>query len=157
MPGTGQRTRGQHRSWKFPHLDHGYAVTSYSSQGLTFDRVLVNIDTRQSAQLVNDRTAYVALSRARDEALIYTDSTQNLRDSLSRTTNKESAQEAIRESLVDLKRDRPDLTRDPLAWQQQLPTEHSLDQAPIHTEPPPTKAAEPEIEGPEIDLGGLIR
>jgi ATP-dependent exoDNAse (exonuclease V) alpha subunit len=142
---------------KFPHLDHGYAVTSYSSQGLTFDRVLVNIDTRQSAQLVNDRTAYVALSRARDEALIYTDSTQNLRDSLSRTTNKESAQEAIRESLVDLKRDRPDLTRDPLARQQQLPTEHSLDQAPIHTEPAPTKAAEPEIEGPEIDLGGLIR
>jgi ATP-dependent exoDNAse (exonuclease V) alpha subunit len=107
---------------KFPHLDHGYAVTSYSSQGLTFDRVLVNIDTRQSAQLVNDRTAYVALSRARDEALIYTDSTQNLRDSLSRTTNKESAQEAIRESLVDLKRDRPDLTRDPLAPQQQRPS-----------------------------------
>jgi ATP-dependent exoDNAse (exonuclease V) alpha subunit len=62
---------------KFPHLDHGYAVTSYSSQGLTFDRVLVNIDTRQSAQLVNDRTVYVALSRARDEALIYTDSAQN--------------------------------------------------------------------------------
>ena len=37
---------------KFPHLDHGYAVTSYSSQGLTFDRVLVNIDTLHSAQLV---------------------------------------------------------------------------------------------------------
>jgi ATP-dependent exoDNAse (exonuclease V) alpha subunit len=142
---------------KFPHLDHGYAVTSYSSQGLTFDRVLVNIDTRQSAQLVNDRTAYVALSRARDEALIYTDSTQNLRDSLSRTTNKESAQEAIRESLVDLKRDRPDLTRDPLAPQQQRPSEHSLDHAPTHPKPTATKAAEPEIEGPEIDLGGLIR
>ena len=142
---------------KFPHLDHGYAVTSYSSQGLTFDRVLVNIDTRQSAQLVNDRTAYVALSRARDEALIYTDSAQNLRDSLSRSTNKESAQEAIRESLLDRKRDRPDSTRDPFASHQQLPTEHSLDQAHTHTEPAPTKAAELEIEGPEIDLGGLIR
>jgi LysR family hydrogen peroxide-inducible transcriptional activator len=27
------------------HFDHGYAVTSHSSQGLTADRVLVNIDT----------------------------------------------------------------------------------------------------------------
>ena len=27
------------------HFDHGYAVTSHSSQGLTAERVLVNIDT----------------------------------------------------------------------------------------------------------------
>jgi hypothetical protein len=27
------------------HFDRGYALTSYSSQGLTADRVLVNIDT----------------------------------------------------------------------------------------------------------------
>jgi hypothetical protein len=26
------------------HFDHGYAVTSHSSQGLTAERVLVNID-----------------------------------------------------------------------------------------------------------------
>jgi hypothetical protein len=29
-----------------PHLDHGYAVTSYSSQGQTVDRVLIHVDTR---------------------------------------------------------------------------------------------------------------
>ena len=62
---------------KFRHLDYGYAVTSYSAQGLTFDRVLVNADTQESARLLNDRTAYVAISRARYDALIYTDSTQN--------------------------------------------------------------------------------
>ena len=140
---------------KFPHLDHGYAVTSYSSQGLTFDRVLVNIDTRQSAQLVNDRTAYVALSRARDEAVIYTDSAQNLRDSLSRSTNKESAQEAIRESLVDLKRDRDKLTHDSHTSQQQRPFDHGVEQNPIHPDPAPTKATELEKEAPEIDLGAL--
>jgi len=61
---------------KFRHLDYGYAVTSYSSQGLTFDRVLVNADTRESVRLLNDRTAYVAISRARYDAVIYTDSTQ---------------------------------------------------------------------------------
>jgi len=48
------------------------------------------------------------------------------------------------------------LTPDSLASQQQRPSEHSLNQAPTHPKPTPTKAAEPEIEGPEIDLGGLI-
>ena len=28
-----------------PHFDHGYAVTSHSAQGLTADRVLINVDT----------------------------------------------------------------------------------------------------------------
>ena len=73
---------------KFRHLDYGYAVTSYSSQGLTFDRVLINANTQQSALLLNDRTAYVAVSRARDDARIYTDSTQNLSEALNREINK---------------------------------------------------------------------
>jgi len=29
---------------KHPHLNHGYAVTSYSSQGQTADRMLINVD-----------------------------------------------------------------------------------------------------------------
>jgi ATP-dependent exoDNAse (exonuclease V) alpha subunit len=28
-----------------PHLDYGYAVTSYSSQGQTADRVLIHVDS----------------------------------------------------------------------------------------------------------------
>jgi ATP-dependent exoDNAse (exonuclease V) alpha subunit len=141
---------------QFRHFDHGYAVTSYTSQGLTFDRVLVNVDTRQSAQLVNDRLAYVAISRARHDAQIYTDSTQNLRDVLNRGTNKESAIDATRDSLLDLRKELDKLRRDPLAPQQQPSTEHRLTQPPTPTAPAPTKAAELEIEGPEIDLGDLI-
>jgi len=39
-----------------PHLDHGYAVTSHSSQGQTADRVLVHVDTEQAGEkLVNRR------------------------------------------------------------------------------------------------------
>src|SRR6185369_5868610 len=30
---------------RFRHVDHGYAVTSHSSQGLTVDRMLLNADT----------------------------------------------------------------------------------------------------------------
>jgi hypothetical protein len=42
-----------------PHLDHGYAVTSHSSQGQTAERVLIDVDTEKSRQLVNSRLAYV--------------------------------------------------------------------------------------------------
>jgi len=56
----------------------------------------------------------------------------------------------------ELKKDRDKLTRDPLAPQQPLPTEHSLGQAPTHTKPAPTKPAELEKEAPEIDLGALV-
>ena len=233
---------------KFRHLDYGYAVTSHSSQGLTFDRVLINADTRQSVILLNDRMAYVAVSRARYDALIYTDSTPNLSDALNREINKITALEAaqgnereVKKDRDELRQDRPatqqpqlpfdhdikripthvepaqtqaappaiesrnsiaratnetlirtdsaqnlseslnrttnrppalratldddrelqnhrdKLTPDALASQQQRPSEHNLNQAPTHPKPTPTKAAEPEIEGPEIDLGGLIR
>jgi ATP-dependent exoDNAse (exonuclease V) alpha subunit len=47
------------------HFDHGYAVTSHSSQGLTADRVLVNIDTASHPDLINSRLAYVSVSRGR--------------------------------------------------------------------------------------------
>ena len=43
---------------KHPHLDHGYAVTSHSSQGQTADRVLVHVDTEKSELLINNRFAY---------------------------------------------------------------------------------------------------
>ena len=56
-----------------PHLDYGYAVTSYSSQGQTADRVLIHIDAdRVRELLVNRRLAYVAVSRARYDVQIYT-------------------------------------------------------------------------------------
>jgi len=53
------------------HLDHGYAVTSHSSQGQTADRVLVHVDTEKSEQLVNSRFAYVSVSRAIRRADLY--------------------------------------------------------------------------------------
>ncbi len=47
-----------------PHLDHGYAVTSHSSQGQTADRVLIQVDTELAAKdLLNNRMAYVEEKR----------------------------------------------------------------------------------------------
>lgn len=42
-----------------PHLDHGYAVTSHSSQGQTAERVLVNVDTELAAKLFKSQSAWV--------------------------------------------------------------------------------------------------
>jgi conjugative relaxase-like TrwC/TraI family protein len=209
---------------KFRHLDYGYAVTSHSAQGLTCDRVLVNADTGESLRLLNDRMAYVAISRARYDAVIYTESAPNLGVSLDRSTNKESALEAIQQQLPfdhqqsptypepaptrtaeqttnipieiskaryevpahsdaeqnpsntlnratsngnaheitldddhEAKKDRNKLSQDSLASQQQRPFDHGAEQTRTHPDPAPTKTAELEIEGPEIDLGGLIR
>lgn len=79
---------------KSPHLDYGYAVTSHSSQGQTADRVLVHIDTNQAGEkLVNRRLAYVAVSRGRHDAQIYTNDGLELRDALSRDISKTVALE----------------------------------------------------------------
>ncbi|MGH9734213.1 MAG: MobF family relaxase [Candidatus Acidiferrales bacterium] len=77
-----------------PHLDYGYAVTSHSSQGLTADRVLVHVDTEAAHEnLVNARLAYVSISRARDDAQIFTNDTSRITDAFSREISKASALE----------------------------------------------------------------
>jgi ATP-dependent exoDNAse (exonuclease V) alpha subunit len=73
------------------HFDHGYAVTSHSSQGLTAERVLVNADTGVHPDLLNSRFGYVSISRASREAQIYTNDFASLAQTLSREVSKESA------------------------------------------------------------------
>ncbi len=75
------------------HIDHGYAVTSYSSQGTTVDRVLVHVDTSDSKTraLVGKTLAYVALSRPRYDAQLYTDDRHRLAAALSRENHKPMA------------------------------------------------------------------
>jgi ATP-dependent exoDNAse (exonuclease V) alpha subunit len=73
------------------HFDHGYAVTSHSSQGITADRVLVNIDTSTHPELINPRFAYVSVSRAAQDAQIYTNAASSLVASLSHAVTKTSA------------------------------------------------------------------
>lgn len=73
------------------HFDHGYAVTSHSSQGLTADRVLVNADTGVHLDLLNTRFAYVSISRASRDAQIYTNDAAALIPGLSHYATKTSA------------------------------------------------------------------
>jgi hypothetical protein len=73
------------------HFDHGYAVTSHSSQGLTAERVIVNIDTNVHPDLINRRFAYVSVSRASHDAQIYTNDAASLASNLSQDLTKSSA------------------------------------------------------------------
>jgi conjugative relaxase-like TrwC/TraI family protein len=73
------------------HFDHGYAVTSHSSQGLTEGRVLANIDTDSARSLINSRLAYVAISRASHDARIYTNNAETLGARLATEVSKSSA------------------------------------------------------------------
>ncbi len=81
------------------HLDHGYAVTSHSSQGLTSERVIVNMDTDVHPELISSRFAYVSVSRASHDAQIYTNDAANLAESLSRDVSKTSAMSALGKPL----------------------------------------------------------
>jgi conjugative relaxase-like TrwC/TraI family protein len=73
------------------HFDHGYALTSHSSQGLTSERVLINMDADVHPELINARFAYVSVSRASQDAQIFTNDEANLAESLSRDVSKRSA------------------------------------------------------------------
>src|SRR5208337_4466349 len=75
------------------HFDHGYAVTSHSSQGLTAERVLVHGDTSVHPDLLNSRFAYVSISRASRDAKIYTNDAADLGQRLSGEVSKSSAVE----------------------------------------------------------------
>jgi conjugative relaxase-like TrwC/TraI family protein len=77
---------------KHPHLDHGYAMTSHSSQGQTADRVLIHVDTELYAKdLLNSRMAYVSVSRGRYDAQIYTNNAQTLGQELTRDVSHSPA------------------------------------------------------------------
>jgi len=92
---------GEFNIRKHPHVDHGYAVTSHSSQGATADRVLVHVDTEQAhEQLINSRLAYVSVSRGRYDAQVYTNDTEKLGEELSRDVSKQSALETVHQMLA---------------------------------------------------------
>jgi conjugative relaxase-like TrwC/TraI family protein len=76
---------------EYRQFDHGYAVTSHSSQGLTAGRVLVNIDTDSSRSLINTRLAYVSISRASEDARVYTNNAETLGQRLATDITKTAA------------------------------------------------------------------
>jgi ATP-dependent exoDNAse (exonuclease V) alpha subunit len=105
---------------EYPHLDHGYAVTSHSSQGQTADRVLIHVDTQKSQLLVNNRFAYVSVSRAQYDAEIYTNNRSELARDLSRDLTQRTALASQEREPATLGVERP-------STEQQSPTREQRD------------------------------
>jgi len=82
------------------HFDHGYAVTSHSSQGLTAERVLIHADTSVHPDLLNSRFSYVSISRASHEATLFTDDIAKLGPHLGADVSKTSALEIKQASSI---------------------------------------------------------
>jgi conjugative relaxase-like TrwC/TraI family protein len=75
------------------HFDHGYAVTSHSAQGLTAERVLIHADTGVHPDLLNSRFGYVSVSRASQEAIVFTNDVNRLGQQIGADVSKTSALE----------------------------------------------------------------
>ncbi len=67
---------------RYLHLDHGYCTTVHAAQGQTCDSVLIDADA--FSVTANESLFYVAISRARSLAAIYTDDSKALPEAMSR-------------------------------------------------------------------------
>src|SRR6266404_2278815 len=109
-----------------PHLDYGYAVTSHSSQGQTADRVLIHVDTERAGEkLVNRRLAYVAVSRGRYDAQVYTNDKTHLIEQVSRDVSHRSAMDPNHESALSAREVKPSSARSEVHEQTQVEA-HSI-------------------------------
>lgn len=61
----------------YKSIDYGYALTTYKSQGQTYNSVVVESDTRVP-DLVDMRNQYVNITRSRDQIKIFTDDLESL-------------------------------------------------------------------------------
>jgi conjugative relaxase-like TrwC/TraI family protein len=74
----------------FGHLTHGYCLTSHASQGVTVHKVFLGISS-ESLPATNQRTAYVAMTRGKEQVQIFTDDKEELLKAISRLDEPMSA------------------------------------------------------------------
>ena len=84
------------------HLDRAWASTVHAFQGRTVARIVAAMPTG-NPNLTNQRTFYVAISRARDRAELVTDDAGKLSDQLERATGERiAALDGVKEAAFGL-------------------------------------------------------
>jgi conjugative relaxase-like TrwC/TraI family protein len=78
----------------FGHLAYGYVSTSFGSQGKTVDRVYIG-QSCESFRASSREQFYVSVSRAREQAIIYTDDKEALFEAVRRSDDKMTATEFL--------------------------------------------------------------
>jgi conjugative relaxase-like TrwC/TraI family protein len=79
----------------FGHLTHGYCITSHASQGVTVDKVFIALSS-ESFPATDQHTGYVAVTRGRELAQIFTDDREELLRAVMRPDETLSATELSR-------------------------------------------------------------
>ena len=79
----------------YGHLAHGYVSTSHASQGRTVDRVLIDMPVA-TFPAVGKEQFYVSVSRGKQQARVYTDDREALRDAIEREDTRLLASELVK-------------------------------------------------------------
>jgi conjugative relaxase-like TrwC/TraI family protein len=87
-------TNGWTVSKEFGFLNYGQVVTSYTAQSKTVDRVFIG-QSSISDPAASREQFYVSVSRGKEQATIYTDDKQALREAVERTDDRLTATEMV--------------------------------------------------------------
>lgn len=133
-------------------IDHGYAQTAHESQGRTCTRVLIHAESTR-ANLQNQQSMYVALSRATDGARIYTDDRQALAQQIERESGQKETALDDREPLPPPEREQ---VGERLPWDPEPVAGEVSIETPEHVRPPDILEVETasavEVTGPDLDF-----
>ena len=94
----------------YGHISHGYVSTAQAAQGRTVQHVLVS-QTAESYPAGGRESFYVAVSRGRRSATIYTDDKQELQQAVERSDPRMSATELVQMPKPNVWRHVRDITR----------------------------------------------
>lgn len=72
------------------HWEHAYATTVYSGQGATYDEGIVHAESWRR-NLINQKSMYVALSRAKFNSHVYTDNVDDLAKGIDRRPGEKTS------------------------------------------------------------------
>jgi ATP-dependent exoDNAse (exonuclease V) alpha subunit len=87
--GSIKTREGKHIPAEFRHFAHGYVVTSHKSQGRTHKHEIV------AAERLDAKAAYVALSRGKESAMVFTPDKKNLFENLGKPSDRLSALDVL--------------------------------------------------------------
>ena len=120
----------------YRQFSHGYAVTSYGSQGATVDKVIIADSGSQGA--ANRKEFYVSISRGKSAIEIHTADKESLRERIEATGERGLALDVVRPS-VRMPGERKDFTRQPPSHERATTDEKPASAAETEESPPTRK------------------
>lgn len=96
---TGESKHMNLKDFKNKHWEYAYCLTAHQAQGQTSDKVLINLESWRG-KLSNQQAFYVEISRAKEEAIIFTDDKDKIQRQL---TTKTGEKESAIEQAIDIR------------------------------------------------------